>query len=85
MSGARHARDEILGGFWVAGSPPLLQVPVSGTSYVKHRYCMGRPETGAASFTFENRLAYTVASPLTTVRTATPLCPAPACLPFDYV
>jgi hypothetical protein len=38
----------------------LLQVPVSGTVYVDHRLAWDAPETGAASFTCENRLARTV-------------------------
>jgi hypothetical protein len=60
ISGAKHARDATLPDFWGTGSPPLLQVPVSGTVYVNHRLTWDAPETGAASFTCENRLAHTV-------------------------
>jgi len=46
--------------FWGTGSPPLLAVPVSGTVYVEHGLAWDAPETGAASFTCENLLTYTV-------------------------
>jgi len=60
ISGAKHARDAIPPDFWGTGSPPLLQVPVSGTVYVNHRLAWDAPEMGAASFVCEIRLAHIV-------------------------
>jgi hypothetical protein len=48
VPGAWCAREATCPGFWGAALPYLLRVPVSGTSYVKQRFCMGRPRDGSS-------------------------------------